>query len=75
MPLKYKITEIEIDGYYFLICSFKDKNILPLMKKGLDHFFVKYKKYLLQEKCKKELASGYLSISGSEPAGNSSGRK
>ena len=71
MSLNFEVKTIRQNDKDTIMIVFKNPKFLPVFIQNLNRFIDEYEKFLLREKTKKEMKSGYFSISGSkETVGN-----
>jgi len=72
MSLNFEVKTIRQNDKDTIMIIFKNPKFLPVFIENLNRFIDEYEKFLLREKTKKEMKSGYFSISGSKEAVRSS---
>ena len=73
MSLNFEVKTTKENDKDTVMIIFKNPKYLPVFIENLKRFIDEYEKFLLREKTKKEMKSGYFSISGS--SGYSEGGK
>lgn len=65
MTLNFEVKTIKQNNKDVIMIIFKNPKCLPVFIENLKRFINEYERFLLREKTKKEMKSGYFSISGS----------
>ena len=66
MSLNFEVKTIKQNNEDIIMIVFKNPKCLPVFIENLNRFIGEYERFLLREKTKKEMKTGYFSISGSE---------
>ena len=74
MSLNFEVKTIQENDKDTVMIIFKNPKFLPVFIENLKRFIAEYEKFLLREKTKKEMKTGYFSISGSKGTDGNSKR-